>query len=256
MPGIVSCFWRFICQVVCFPAMHKIHYLFSVLLVLHAGFALAQSKEFGLKASSAFTQVQFNPTIDQSSQRNLYGGMAFRFLNAKNAGVQVELNYGRRSYREEIDSLSFTGRAYDVIELPLMTHVRFGRGKFSSYMHVGSLIDYVIGAQEENFANEELITEPYTLDPAVDNRWNYALAGGFGLSYAIGPGLLQAEGRYAYYFGSIEKSLLVTRFSQPRSVQVSLSYFVNLPKIQLFKKKEDNQGMEEEPINAVSDELF
>lgn len=236
--------------------MRKTQYFFFVLLILHASFAFGQTKEFGIKATSAFTRVQFNPTIDQTSQRNLYGGLAFRFLNAKNAGVQFELNYGRRSYREDIDSVSFQGRGYEVIELPFMTHVRFGRGKFSTYMHLGSLIDYVIAAEEESFANEQLTTEPYNLNPSIDNRWNYALAGGFGVSYALGPGLLQAEGRYAYYFGSIEKSLLVTRFAQPRSVQVSVSYFINLPKMQLFKKKEEKQGMEEGLINAGEQGLF
>jgi hypothetical protein len=228
--------------------MKNLVYCFTFFLFVNVQGAFAQTREIGLRATSAFTQVQFNPEIDQAQQRNIYGGLALRFLNEKNAGVQVELNYGRRSYRSLIDSLTYEGRSYEVIELPLMTHLRFGKGKFSSYIHLGSLIDYVIAAEEERLANGQLTNEVYSLNPSIDNRWNYALAGGFGLSYDLGPGKVQAEGRYAYYFGSIEKSLLVTRFSQPRSLQVSLSYFVKMPRLELFRKKEISPEEKDEPI--------
>jgi hypothetical protein len=200
----------------------------------------AQTVEFGLRGTAAFTQVEFNPRIRQDSRQHYYGGAGLRFLNSKNAGVQIELNYGTRGYRNTIDSLNFEGRMYDVIELPLLTHLRFGQGKFSTYLHVGSMIDYVLRARRETFANDELTVVDYELQANRDNRWNYGLIGGFGISYEIGPGRLQAEGRYNYYFGSIEKSILVTRFSQPRSSQLSLSYFVDVTGKKLlpsFRKK-------------------
>lgn len=209
----------------------------SILILLLATITLqAQEVELGLKGGLSLTEVQFVPRARQDQQQNIISGAAIRFLNSKNAGVQLEANYGFRSYRIVTDSLNFQGRSYEIIEIPLMTHLRFGTGKFSTYLHLGSVIDYVLSAERNNMVDGTEVSAPYELVPNRDNRWNYGLVAGFGAGYQVGPGKLQVEGRYVYHFGNIEQSLLVTRLSQPRATQITAGYFV--PIHQLFKKKE------------------
>lgn len=185
---------------------------------------------------------------------NYFGGFGLRFLNEKKAGVQLELNYALRSYRETIDSVNYQGRNYKYLEIPFLMHLEFGRSKTKYHIHFGPHLGYALSAEQELMEDGEITIEPYELLPNRDNRWDYGLAFGFGIGYDIGPGKLQAEGRYMYSFGNIEKSLLVTRTSQPVNIQLSLAYFVpihtiSLSKISpanLFKKQNVEENTEEQ----------
>ena len=197
--------------------------------------SIAQSVEFGVKGGPSFTSVAFQPVIEQKSMLNYHGGMGVRFLNKKKVGLQLELNYALRSFRENIDSVNYQGRNYRYLEIPFLTHLEFGKSKTKYYLHFGPHLGYALNAEREEMRNGEITTEPYELQPNRDNRWDYGLSVGFGIGYDIGLGKLQVEARYMYSFGNIEKSLLVTRTSQPVNIQFSAGYFVPLNSISLGK---------------------
>jgi hypothetical protein len=212
----------------------------------------AQSVEIGFKGGSTFSTVQFEPKIDQDPMLKYHGGFGIRFLNAKKVGIQFEANYAQRGFRQNIDSINYTGRDYTYLELPFMSHIQIGKSKTKYYIHMGSHIAYALNAQVSKMDDGVKSSEPYPLLPNRDNRWDYGLAFGFGVGYDLGPGKLQAEGRYMYSFGNIQQSLLVTRISHPRNMQFSLGYFVGLN--DLFKqqnktKRKDKPSEEETESN-------
>lgn len=216
-------------------------YFFTIILFLAiAQNLLSQSVEFGVKGGASFTSVLFAPAIEQKNMLNYHGGIGLRFLNEKKAGVQLELNYALRSFREDIDSLNFRGRNYKYLEIPFLMHLEFGKSKTKYYMHFGPHLGYALSAEREIMQNGEVTTEVYELLPNRDNRWDYGLAFGFGIGYDIEPGKLQAEGRYMYSFGNIEKSLLVTRTSQPVNIQLSVGYFLPISSISMGKLSPKN----------------
>ncbi|MGE0930349.1 porin family protein [Peijinzhouia sedimentorum] len=216
-------------------------YFFTIILFLAiTQNSISQSVEFGVKGGASFTSVLFEPAIEQKSMINYHGGIGLRFLNAKNAGVQLELNYALRSYREDIDSVNYQGRNYKYLEIPFLMHLQFGKSKVKYYVHFGPHLGYALSAEREEMQDGEVTIEAYELLPNRDNRWDYGLAFGFGIGYDIGPGKLQAEGRYMYSFGNIEKSLLVTRTSQPINIQLSVGYFFPIHTISLGKLSPKN----------------
>jgi len=231
----------------------KYFFTFTIFLILTQSL-FAQTIEFGVKAGPSFTSVEFAPRIQQENMLNYHGGVGLRFLNDKKAGVQLEVNYARRSFREEIDTLNYRGRNYTYIEVPFLMHLEFGKSKTKYYAHFGPHLGYSLSAEREEMQNGEIIKESYELLPNRDNRWDYGLAFGFGVGYDVGPGKLQAEGRYMYSFGNIEKSLLVTRTSQPVNLQLSLAYFVPIHTISLSKFSLSNLFKKEKVEENISEQ--
>lgn len=167
----------------------------------------------GFGAGPVFSSVDFDPTIPQSSNQGLSAGVAVKFISEKHLGVLAELNYSQRGWTEDFSELPKNpdhaySRTLNYIEVPLMTHIYFGN-KVKFILNLGPQVSYMFSDKAN--MNDELflyIADQRDKDPdapiglqyeELDNKFDYGLLGGAGISFDTGVGSFSLEGRY--YFG-------------------------------------------------------
>jgi hypothetical protein len=93
---------------------------------------------FGVNGGVTFSQVDLLPKVPQNwLMQQPSGGLTVRYISERNCGLQLELNYGLRGWKEETDTVSHFydySRSLAYAELPLLTHFYFDCGKYARVM--------------------------------------------------------------------------------------------------------------------------
>lgn len=199
--------------------------LFTILisLIIITGSVSAQVGEarntlcLGFSGGMGTSQVSFIPTIKQTLSLGPTFGVSLRHISEKYffliCGTQVELNYARRGWTEDIDDES--GNEYtriaDYIEIPFLAHLGFGREfrGFQGHINMGPQVAYLISEREiyggkkpwdvSNRPNQ--VTEQY--GKAIENKLDYGITASVGLEIRTGSGNFGIEGRYYFGLGNI-----------------------------------------------------
>jgi hypothetical protein len=187
--------------------------------------AFRTSYAFGLKAGKDFSQVNFNPAVQQKFTPGYTAGIVFKYLSLPKAGMQVELNYIRRGWTAVADSNS---RQWQYLELPLMTHVAFGKRKSKFILNFGPTFSFLLSARD----TITLVTERFNRQANYKNvprPFQYGLSLGVGFSRQTPVGQFQLEGRFGY---SLANALEGKSFStsQYQVLGLSLIYFLEIKK--------------------------
>lgn len=174
----------------------------------------------GVNGGMTFSKVGFQPTIKQDLLMQGTGGITVRYISEKSFGLQVEINYSLKGWKESMDSVKTTlpnsanntvdtvtyytkyTRSLAYIEIPVMTHAYFSLGKsVRGFILAGPQLGYEI--------NEKVVEAQLYSDGSVDhssyhykkiqNKFDWGIVGGFGLELRTGIGNFTLDGRY--YFG-------------------------------------------------------
>ncbi|GHT71077.1 hypothetical protein FACS1894155_07330 [Bacteroidia bacterium] len=206
---------------------------------------------FGANGGITLSKISFNPIIKQDMLLQYAGGLTARYISEKNVGIQVELNYSLRGWKEKHDSINIykTGfpisvpddsmklakysRSLSYLELPIMTHIYFD---MSSRMRIIFLLGPQLGYYlSEKVIDSELTTGSSLSDPPyyelkVQRKFDYGLTGGMGFELRTGVGSFVIDGRY--YFG------LSDIFSNHKSdyFQASSNQVISVKLSYLFRK--------------------
>lgn len=192
----------------------------------------------GVKAGASISSMSFSPSVQQSWNQGYVAGLVFRYTEEKIFGLIGEINIEQRGWKEDFkeNSQFKYSRTLTYIQIPLMTHIYFGR-KVKGFVNLGpsvscylsskisSNFDYknvneVPGFPLKNRTNEQMAME-------VKNRFDYGIVGGVGMEVVIKKRhSLMLEGRYYFGIGNIFPSAKKDIFSASRamSIQVSLAY--------------------------------
>lgn len=124
--------------------MKRILLFISALFVCSASFG---QLSFGVRAGYGAYGVYFEPPSLNGNQERLYepnfGFMAI-FNDKKNTGVQLEINYATKGWREvdkDADSMRYK-REINYLEFPAMAHIELGRKWFRIYGLIGPYIAF------------------------------------------------------------------------------------------------------------------
>ncbi|MDR0865031.1 MAG: PorT family protein [Candidatus Symbiothrix sp.] len=167
---------------------------------------------FGANAGATLSKISFNPGVPQDFLIQQEGGLTLRYISEKNFGIQLELNYSLRGWKEQVDTVVHPNqysRSLAYLELPLMTHIYFDMGKRARMVfNLGPQIGYNLSEK----VLQRIIVSPPGEVPGyygktaeqesgykVQNKFDYGLAGGMGIEVRTGIGSFILEGRY--YFG-------------------------------------------------------
>ncbi len=123
--------------------------LLSILAMFSIATAFGQLS-VGVRAGFGAYGVHFEPPSLNGNQVSLYEpsfGFVAIYNDRNNAGLQFEVNYAVKGWREQDkDSSHFSYRhELSYIEIPLMTHFELGRGWFRIYGLVGPYIAFKRG---------------------------------------------------------------------------------------------------------------
>ena len=114
-------------------------------------------------------------------------------------------------------------RVNTYIELPLFVQFRLNL-KFA-YIHVnaGPYISYLISAEEGDNTSGRFKLEKIDFNILRDNRFDYGLIGGVGLSHDFKWGTIQAEARVSYGFADLFDYTYSNMPKQSKSVTESVN---------------------------------
>ena len=184
--------------------MKKIVFLF--LLVFCSLSVFTQTNDFqpewafGVNGGTTFSQVRFTPKVPQESLMQYSGGITARYVSENHFGIQVELNYSQRGWKDLTDEvyLNKYERSLTYLELPLMTHLYFNMGKRARLVfNLGPQIAWNLNESTSLEENGSDWMEYYNL--SVQRKFDYGIKGCAGIEIRTGVGSFILDGRY--YFG-------------------------------------------------------
>lgn len=178
-------------------------YLFIVLICFLTLPIIAQDEEFksfyafGVKQGASYTSVNFDPSIKTDPHVGYHGGLVFKFQNEKLFALQVELNYSKKGWTENLDTIDNSyNRNMGYIELPLMTQLVIGkRPNLKYYLNVGTSFAYLLSEKESVVVNDETYRREY-YEKKIENKFDYSIVAEVGLAYITGIGEFQFGLRY------------------------------------------------------------
>jgi len=160
---------------------------------------------YGVNGGLTFSKVGFSSylRVPQESLKQFSGGITVRYISEKNFGIQGELNFSQRGWKERTDDtvhLNNYARSIAYLELPVMTHIYFDLGKrVRLIFNLGPQISYYIGEKEIEREIKDTSQDTSYFDMSVQRSFDYGLKGVMGLEFRTKAGSFILDGRY--YFG-------------------------------------------------------
>ncbi len=187
-------------------------------------------KEFciGANFGATYPTVSFDPTVSQKFNYTYSGGLSFRYITQKHFGLQWELNYSQRGWTEANTLQGTFSKNLDYVELPLLTHIYFGKEKSRFFVNLGPKIRYLIYEKSNSTYTNPTAYQQIT---AVENKLDYSILGGSGLEVRTKKaGYFQLEARYDFGLGDIFKNSKADYFarSSNQAFSINFVYFFNV----------------------------
>lgn len=176
----------------------------------------------GVEAST----LLFSPKVDNMSPFTHGvtlggdGGVVFRYAGHKVCGLQVELNYMHRGWREELDGAVYQ-RHLHYLEVPFLMHLYFGqKSMVRGFLNLGPQIGVCVADQH---GGTPLTSTGKQYNP-IDSRFDWGLAAGLGMYVRTNKaGVYQLEVRANYSLGSPFSTRRTDYFQQAAPLDVSLN---------------------------------
>ena len=171
--------------------------------------------------------VNFTPTVDGTDEvagtavLGGNGGLVFRYNGHKYCGLQVELNYMHRGWRETIDTLNVHySRSLNFVEVPFLFHLYFGSDRHRVFINAGPQAGYCISDRSSG-TGHPTSTEQYK---PLGRRFDYGIAAGLGYTARTRSiGVFQIEVRFCYSFSNIFNDHKKDWFAQSHPMDLSLN---------------------------------
>lgn len=228
--------------------MRKIAAIFLALMMALWLPAAAQRKyspdlAVGGKAGATLSMMSFSPKVTQGLLPGFMAGVTMRYTEEKLFGLIVELNLEQRGWSEKYDpgyDFHYT-RTLTYLQLPLLTHIRFGSERVKAFVNIGPEIGFMLGSSvNANFDWKNLSAVPgypggyrtsQQLAMEISNRFDYGISAGIGMELILRKRhSLMLEGRYYYGLGNIFPASKKDYFSASRgmSIEISAAYLFRI----------------------------
>ncbi len=193
----------------------------------------------GVKGGGQFSEVFFNDTFRPVNMRTsfIYGkhfGLVGKLFMAEHAGIQSEINFIEKGYKQLLDSGLYTSRM-NYIEVPLLMNAYLGKRKLQFFVNLGPYIEFFVNKKDDLVGVASEGDEFYPFDQNNDRVFGYGLKASGGLNRLFPFGLLQLEGGMGISISDMLYSnrLISTIPDGSKHVVgfVSLSYMIPLGKM-------------------------
>ncbi|MDR1601660.1 MAG: PorT family protein [Tannerella sp.] len=159
----------------------------------------------GVSAGVNYANTVFSPKVQQSMYTGYTGGLTVRWITEKNLGIQIEINCKQQGWQERFDddgndySALYYRRRMNYVDIPFLTHVRFGGERVNFFVNLGPQIGFLLN--EKTASNLDGL-EPQRINAQHDmpatKSFEWGIGGGPGLELRTGIGCFLLEGRYYY----------------------------------------------------------
>ena len=193
---------------------------------------------------SPISIISFKPSKNATSY---YGekpdfGLVFKHFNEKWFGFQGEVNFNHRGYNVPFQDTFQLRQVNSYIELPVFIQLHINLASVYLHVQAGCYAAYLLSAKQGVDTTGNMVLNNYQFDILRDNRFDYGLVGGGGLSREFTWGVIQIDIRILYGFGDLYKYKYAGNPDQSKAVvqNVSISYLYNLSKLGKKRKNENN----------------
>lgn len=181
----------------------------------------------GVQGGVTASTVLFSPTVSNMSNPFTNGvtlggnaGVVFRYAGHKVCGLQVELNYMHRGWREHTDTATYQ-RNLHYLELPFLMHLYFGKQAVRGFVNLGPQIGVCLADTASGPRISGTAAHQYN---SIESRFDWGLAGGLGMYVRTrNAGVYQLELRANYSLGSVFHTSPTDHFSLVNPLDVSLN---------------------------------
>ncbi len=195
----------------------------------------------GVKGGVDFSQVFFNPSVQQKICIGMTGGVMVRYIEENHFGLIAELNFAQRGWVENFEEAPYNySRTLNYVELPVLAHIYFGRrGKF--FFNAGPQIGLFLGdstkanfdprnmASLPDFPYRNRMNEQMLMD--VTQKFDYGISAGIGGEFNLNKkNSIAIEARFYYGLGNIFPSKRADTYnaSNQMSVMATLGYWFRI----------------------------
>lgn len=189
--------------------------------------------EIGVAGGLNLSQMDIQPSIRQKYLSGMNGGISIRYTSEKYfkmiCAAQLEVNFAQRGWEEDFDDE--TGNSYsrtlNYVEIPFFAHLAFGKEPrgLQFFINLGPQIGFYLGDSEKYIGNWNIDNRPEHIRPiygkAVQNKFEYGIAGGLGLELKTKAGNFFIEGRYYYGLSDIFKNSKTDDFGRSANTTIS-----------------------------------
>ncbi len=212
--------------------------LFS-LFILSSSTAFAQKRfeqkhAIGLTGGVAWSYMSFGPTnVSQKMHLGPSMGLAYRYLESKYFGLQIELLYTQRGWKDELKNYPqyHFSRTLNYFEIPFLSHIYFGNDRINGFFNIGPKIglffnDHISTNIVEPIPN--YLNAHHTLE--VAQKIDYGITAGVGMEVKMKRHSIMLEGRF--YFGlndlfpNEKKDVFETSSNQNISVAATYLFYL------------------------------
>lgn len=172
-------------------------------------------KYIGVSGGMTGSMVYFYPKVDQSFFRGQEYGIVYRYIGAKNLGLQVEANYSSRGWREKG---SVFERQLNYIDVPFLTHFNFGN-KFRYFFNIGPRLSYLVS---QDITKGDNTGAAQHINP-VSRKMEYGLLAGTGFYLKMKRQLVQIEARANYSAIDLYPNQPIDDFDYSNSLYASVN---------------------------------
>ena len=226
----------------------RVHRLFATLsAILHATTIHAQVGQprndlaVGVSGGYLINRVSFTPTIKQQWKGGETFGLTIRYTCEKYfssiCAIQAEVNYTNLGWRELIENSEDTySRDMRYVQVPIFARLGWGRERRGAqfFFQAGPQISYFLSETEHfsdpwvGYPRPNNVTKQYGM--ALQNKFEYGLAGGIGLEISTSVGHFLLDARYYYGLSDIYHNGKKDPFGRSANgaISLKLSYLFDL----------------------------
>ena len=198
----------------------------------------------GGSAGVGFSSSSFRPKVLKQTLIRMNGGITARWITEKNLGLQLEVNFTQKGWKEDIKMMDEEGtlsmpnpfyiRKMNYIDIPLLTHIYFGSDNARFFVNLGPQIGFFVSESTSQNLNGETIpnrpNEQHTIP--VEKKFEWGIGGGPGVEFRSKIGYFLLEGRYCYALSDFYNTRREDAFSKASNqvILVKLTYLMPIRK--------------------------
>jgi len=195
---------------------------------------------FGVHGGVNFADANFDeggPNSGKSFQaaQQYSGGVFINFMAEPHAGVQIELNRSNRGWVEEDTGYTYTRKA-SYLEIPVLTHLNFGKQLMRYNINLGPYIAFHRGFEETidlkvpgyEVPVNDSVNSYYGKDPDYTFDFGFMIDASVGVNTSIGIFSLRARYSYGMVDMFEEYPDGIFRYSLMRNLYVGAVYTYNI----------------------------
>lgn len=215
-------------------------FLFIIVIAI-PGFCFGQTY-LGLKSGySLISTVNFLPDIKPTGLigNSVDYGVVIKNFDNKWVGFQGEIYKTQRGYNVPVNETNNFRRVNNYLELPIFFQLQINLKWLYLHANVGCFASYLLSAKEGADTTGTLVMNDVKFNVLRDNRFDYGLIGGAGISHEFKWGVLQIEARILYGYADLfnYKYADMPKESKAVAQNITFSYLYNISKIGKKNKK-------------------